>query len=51
MKNLKKLTRENLKCINGGNVPSEGFACFCGSNFRGYVFTVEACEYTCAYRP
>lgn len=55
MKNLKKLSRTELKNTLGGKlqtgVPQEGFACYCDGNFRGYVFSAAACIYTCDYRP
>jgi len=55
MKNLKKLSRTELKSKLGGKLqtgfPQEGFACYCGGNFSGYVFTMEACTYICDYRP
>lgn len=61
LSNAKKLKRSELKSVFGGEmnsenetgsgVPSEGYACYCGGNFRGYVYTVQACQYICEYRP
>ena len=41
MKNLKKLSRENLKKVNGGNVPEDsvcgaGGGCACGAIWNNF---------------
>ncbi|WP_131707532.1 bacteriocin-like protein [Chryseobacterium angstadtii] len=41
MKNLKKLTRENMRSVNGG------FACYCGSVYKGEYTSVSACASAC----
>jgi len=47
MKNLKKLSRENLANVKG----SEGTACYCtgdsGTTFMGYTANAEGCYYAC----
>lgn len=41
MKNLKKLTRENMRFVNGG------FACYCGTKYKGEYTSVAACASDC----
>jgi len=47
MKNLKKLSRNELKNLKGG----EGKPCWCqtdsGTTFGGYTETAEGCWYAC----
>ncbi|MBL1222128.1 hypothetical protein JET18_14850 [Chryseobacterium sp. L7] len=47
MKNLKKISKEKLKNLKGG----EGKACYCtgdnGTVFMGYTATAEGCYYAC----
>ncbi|WP_409017691.1 bacteriocin-like protein [Chryseobacterium sp. 2987] len=41
MKNLKKLTRENMKSVQGG------FACYCNGTYKGEYSSVIACVNDC----
>jgi hypothetical protein len=41
MKNLKKLTRENMKSVQGG------FACYCNGTYKGEYSSVSACAGAC----
>lgn len=41
MKNLKKLTRENMKSVQGG------FACYCGGTYVGEYSSISACASRC----
>ncbi|MDV7696765.1 hypothetical protein N6B72_07530 [Chryseobacterium soli] len=41
MKNLKKLTRENMKSVQGG------FACYCNGKYMGEYSSVTACAGAC----
>ncbi len=41
MKNLKKLTRESMKTVQGG------FACYCGTKYMGEYSSITACANDC----
>ncbi|WP_373747899.1 hypothetical protein [Kaistella sp.] len=41
MKNLKKLSREELKTVTGG------FSCYCGVRYLGEYLTVGGCTAAC----
>ncbi|SIS64345.1 hypothetical protein SAMN05421796_101780 [Chryseobacterium piscicola] len=41
MKNLKKLSRVELKTVNGG------FSCYCGVKYLGEYVTFEGCTAAC----
>lgn len=49
MKNLKNLSREQLKDINGSGDqwPYEGAPCYCNGVFKGYPSTPQGCVYLC----
>ena len=51
MKNFKKLTRNDLKKVGGGNAEAEGTACYCGGQFKGYTYNAEGCWYACTGTP
>jgi hypothetical protein len=45
MKNLKKLSREELKTISGGRAAD--FACYCNGTYLGEYSTVSSCVNAC----
>ncbi|WP_157450433.1 MULTISPECIES: bacteriocin-like protein [Chryseobacterium] len=51
-KSLKKLTREDLKGVNGGKIigggGSAGFPCYCEGVLKGNAGTALECELMCS---
>jgi len=50
-KSLKKLTREDLKGLNGGKIiggGGAGFPCYCDGVLKGNAGTVLECELMCS---
>lgn len=50
MKKIKKLSRNELKKVSGGDGstwPYEGAPCYCNGVFKGYPSTPQGCVYLC----
>lgn len=48
-KSLKKLTRDELKELNGGKIiGGAGFPCYCDGALKGNAGTVLECELMCS---